>query len=63
MTAGQNYLVENPPEEHTSQIAYFNIIENLLIVSWENGRLSLYTIDNLDYTTQSKLQTERKAER
>ena len=55
MTPDQNYLVENPSTEYTSPIAYFQIIENLLIVSWENGRLSLYTIDNLDYTIQNKL--------
>ena len=34
----------------------------MLVVSWENGRLSVYTIDNLDYTIQNTLAAERKAE-
>lgn len=39
-----------------------SLIENLLIVSWENGIFNIYTIDNLEYTIQTALAAKKNHE-
>lgn len=44
-----------PSQLSSSPVAYLSFIENLLLVSWENGTFNMYTIDNLDYTIQTTI--------
>lgn len=42
-----------------SPVAYMSFIENILVVSWENGMFNIYSTDNLDYSIQLALEQNK----
>lgn len=43
----EQIIVANPIGEINSTVAYMSFLQNLLIVSWQNGMFNIYTTDNL----------------
>lgn len=51
----EQIIVCNSEDEVNSPVAYMSSIENLLLISWQNGMFNIYTTDNLEYTIQTSL--------
>lgn len=51
----EEFIVSNPIDEILAPVAYLSFLDNILIVSWENGMFNIYTTDNLDYSIQTAL--------
>ena len=56
----QIVVIENEAAEQVCPLVYMNYFENVLIASWENGRLCVYTLDNLDYTVTTQMKERQK---
>lgn len=41
--------MQNCNKQNKNPVKYINLVDNLLVVSWQNGNFKVYTTDNLDF--------------